>query len=729
MANHIRCNNSFVQAVFQAQFRSSLTCPQCEKQSNTFDPFHCISVQLPQISQQVLFITVLYLKQHPKQVRLGLSIPAGSPVLIVRQQLNFDTNIATDRIILVEINNSGFSRIFYDYQPCSILNNEESIYCVEMPVSRISDNTTGMTIMLLVTNLKVSYNNETARFGTPFCIEVDRDLSFLELQKKLLREMSLVLKPEVFSYKTSPNNMFRIRLQDPSADPDSYLENVEHPLFTELIDMALSLANENVGSRTPHINLILEWKEPELFFNNIQDIIVEHESVQRLKDRKPEPTLSLEQCLEHYTKAETLSKDDAWNCPNCKKYLPVVKTLGLWSLPNILVIHLKRFRQQEKCVNIAAKLTTMVKFPLQNFDMSPHIAKPSNNCGFLKNSYSIKQNKNKKKNSINLNVNEKESSLYDLYAVCYHQGDTLETGHYTAACKNPYDQQWYKFDDQKVSKVQSNNIENEIINNDAYILFYQRKDLNRILKENTSMFPVDHWINKIFQISNFSEINESVSVNDDDLSNSETDFDDILKSDNSIESNIIINNNNLSQICITESVEDTTKNTLIVKVEVAIQNNHLEENVEELNTEKSNNFLTSDGNSSNFYNKDIILKRAHSDLEIKKDCELQFEKNEENYEYHVCHESTNSAGKQDFSIELIANQNCNGIELNESSLCAHLGHTLTTNSTMSSMLMNNCSSCSRDTLIFIDQQHSLLNCQQDLNDDIILENRAIWVKL
>lgn len=32
-------------------------------------------------------------------------------------------------------------------------------------------------------------------------------------------------------------------------------------------------------------------------------------------------------------------------CPQCQRYMPVVKTLGLWSLPDILVIHLKRFRQ------------------------------------------------------------------------------------------------------------------------------------------------------------------------------------------------------------------------------------------------------------------------------------------------------------------------------------------------------------------------------------------------
>lgn len=59
LANHVRCNSSFVQAVFQAQFRSSLACPRCHRQSNTFDPFHCISVQLPHLADRPLLVTVI----------------------------------------------------------------------------------------------------------------------------------------------------------------------------------------------------------------------------------------------------------------------------------------------------------------------------------------------------------------------------------------------------------------------------------------------------------------------------------------------------------------------------------------------------------------------------------------------------------------------------------------------------------------------------------------------
>lgn len=68
LANHIRCNNSFVHALFQAQFRSSLTCLNCQRQSNTFDPFLCVSVPIPQNQKRPIYVIVLYISQQPRQV-------------------------------------------------------------------------------------------------------------------------------------------------------------------------------------------------------------------------------------------------------------------------------------------------------------------------------------------------------------------------------------------------------------------------------------------------------------------------------------------------------------------------------------------------------------------------------------------------------------------------------------------------------------------------------------
>lgn len=123
----------------------------------------------------------------------------------------------------------------------------------------------------------------------------------------------------------------------------------------------------------------------------------------------------------------------------------------------------------------STKLTTMVDFPVYGFDMSPHLANKRNainkNEPFSDNeNWSPWKRMRKQSNSCD--------NLYDLYAVCYHHGTDLETGHYTAACRNPYDTQWYLYDDAKVVNLskETNDISSVLVNNSAYILFYQKRN-------------------------------------------------------------------------------------------------------------------------------------------------------------------------------------------------------------------------------------------------------------
>lgn len=99
-------------------------------------------------------------------------------------------------------------------------------------------------------------------------------------------------------------------------------------------------------------------------------------------------------------------------------------------------------------------------------------------------------------------------NMYDLYAVCYHHGTDLETGHYTAACKNPYDNQWYLYDDAKVTNLtqQSDDVTAELVNNSAYILFYQKRygvyvssSSNSSSAASTSSMGSggDHWVSRM----------------------------------------------------------------------------------------------------------------------------------------------------------------------------------------------------------------------------------------
>lgn len=49
-------------------------------------------------------------------------------------------------------------------------------------------------------------------------------------------------------------------------------------------------------------------------------------------------------------------------CPTCKKHQLATKKLDLWSLPEILIIHLKRFSYTK---HSREKLDTLVEFPIR----------------------------------------------------------------------------------------------------------------------------------------------------------------------------------------------------------------------------------------------------------------------------------------------------------------------------------------------------------------------------
>ena len=64
-------------------------------------------------------------------------------------------------------------------------------------------------------------------------------------------------------------------------------------------------------------------------------------------DSQSSADLSLDACLDLFSTTETLEEADAWYCPKCKEHRLASKTLQLWSLPPVLVFHLKRFTYDE----------------------------------------------------------------------------------------------------------------------------------------------------------------------------------------------------------------------------------------------------------------------------------------------------------------------------------------------------------------------------------------------
>ncbi|NXU06791.1 UBP43 hydrolase, partial [Buphagus erythrorhynchus] len=216
--------------------------------------------------------------------------------------------------------------------------------------------------------------------------------------------------------------LFRICLAGGSA-PCTYLSPQDpRPLCHPAIDRALQLSG---AGGPPHVRLTVEWdmSTKERLFGSIQEEVVQDaESVRRQQQAHGQQhTCTLDECFQLYTKEEQLAPDDAWRCPHCKVPQQGTVKLSLWTLPEILIIHLKRFRQVAEQRH---KLTTLVRFPLRGLDMAPHVAQRGQPGGQLLGRWASWQP------PLRLPPGCPREHLYDLYAVCNHHG-SMQGGHYT----------------------------------------------------------------------------------------------------------------------------------------------------------------------------------------------------------------------------------------------------------------------------------------------------------
>ena len=62
--------------------------------------------------------------------------------------------------------------------------------------------------------------------------------------------------------------------------------------------------------------------------------------------------------------------------------------------------------------------------------------------------------------------------MYTLFGVVTHIGGNDASGHFIACCKNPIDNNWYRYNDDLVSIVII--FIQEVIDSIPYILFYQK---------------------------------------------------------------------------------------------------------------------------------------------------------------------------------------------------------------------------------------------------------------
>ncbi|CAI5739551.1 unnamed protein product [Peronospora destructor] len=489
----LRRNDSIIVDNFMGQLRSHVTCsnPACENESITFDP--CMSLSVPIPSNETVAVQVqLFWANGDIPMKYALRLPKdGCSLRDAKAPLSELSSIPVSRIFFVEVWNHRIvtaysNKLSVDRVRDGILH----AYELELPVTDYSFSSPTirppsvqrrlgtmeselapakqMHLVELLHQAPVAlpvdgrasindydklsedrYGSKQRRvelelFNTPLLVSINQKWTKAEIHNKVWQ-----IVHRLVATKKSGNDSgtdfgcgkhqqlpYRLHVTDPKGGVTITSELPRNDEPVEIPD----------STSTP-FRFILEWSRNgyQRGYDKMSAKRVElHASMENLKISPKTDPITLHSCLTKFTECEQLGKADTWYCPKCKNHVRAFKKFDLFSLPKVLIFHLKRFRYAQNSFYMHRdKISTLVNFPIEGLDLSEFMIGPQNGS----------------------------EPIYDLYAVSEHVGG-LGGGHYTAIAKNPVNKRWFDYNDSHTSQT----LAEKAVSSRAYVLFYLRRD-------------------------------------------------------------------------------------------------------------------------------------------------------------------------------------------------------------------------------------------------------------
>ncbi|KAM0826375.1 hypothetical protein ACQ4PT_068917 [Festuca glaucescens] len=488
-SNHLARNDSVIVDTCHGQYKSTLTCPTCSKTSVTFDPFMYLSLPVPSTASRAMTVTVFSTDGSREPFSYDVSVPQFGTLSDLVQALSAACTLGDDETLLItEVYNNRIIRYLEESSDSvSLLRDGDKLVAYWLPKQYEKSSLLAFTHKHFVEDSGVdSAIPQMKEFEAPLLACLSGTLNGLTLQSIYLK----LLNPFQFSKSTSSitdgercNGDRTIDLMDatPSypdesvplednpershcyangcevtegptessagltavSDMEEHTEQFEFYLTNERDDIQHTRIKVNdlklIETTPSRLHVSVHWHHSASrqyntsVLNNLPEI---HKL--ELIPKESKDCVALHGCLEAFLKEEPLGPEDMWYCPCCKKHQQAMKKLDLWRLPEVLVIHLKRFSYTQFTRN---KLETFVDFPISDLDLSSYVAAKT----------------------------DQPNSRYHLYAISNHYGN-MGGGHYTASIYQE-GKGWFKFDDECVTPISEDNLKTPA----AYVLFYRRE--------------------------------------------------------------------------------------------------------------------------------------------------------------------------------------------------------------------------------------------------------------
>ncbi len=383
--------DSPIHKTFYGKFRSRVKCLECQNESITQEPFMCISLPVDGVADE---LTLLLHTQSQHLFSLTIK---------------FDDEGITIGTLKAKIKEK------------MIVNELDLYLLVEGGMVELLSDATSLGTMLGMEKAWELYAIEKG----PTEPKAESMLVKLEIGKSSNNQPILLNYPKELI--NSPEE-FKIALKRLVAGPFA----TESELSSSQYNFTLSQqAVYTTPAGLSYIGVELRASSRNSHFVDLISKLP-HQEIEILRHSSEGDFSTLEGCLKSFTGIEKLHGTNQWSCEGCHKFTDAHKRLEYLQLPQILIIHLKRFKV--RCKRSRMKISKLVKFP-------PALPLATVESGV--------------------------QTRYNLYGIINHVGE-IERGHYTAYCKE--EAGWMQFDDNKVTVLDPTMLETA----NAYVLFYER---------------------------------------------------------------------------------------------------------------------------------------------------------------------------------------------------------------------------------------------------------------
>jgi Ubiquitin C-terminal hydrolase len=322
------------------QNKSTLICPNCNKVSITFDPFLSLSVVVPTLELTTLSVFLVFANEKQSVVKVKVFIDSRSRIRKIRE---FFENSHKTKFLVYMLDRFLFKSICEDELLVENLK-ESSIFLYET-----RENIENFEVVAI--NISKSgekgyiYSSQKSTISYARLLIVPKDSSTLsvanaiaELFSGIFHENSKVL-PTTLEENTE-NSLYKINIVKKAKGLCKYCGlKCEGCLFP----ISETLPFSEVLSKSPSETFVLEIElSHKARLNDILNKYTEEKSINLSQKIK----LDINYCIDLSSQPEKLDEKNKWYCSNCKDHVCATKQLKIYKLPEILIVHLLRFKKK-----------------------------------------------------------------------------------------------------------------------------------------------------------------------------------------------------------------------------------------------------------------------------------------------------------------------------------------------------------------------------------------------